>query len=200
MHTWAPQEAESQEHLAQLDTLLGEASTVAPDAAFFLTADYGMNYKKRCWDLARACRERGVRLRFALSVEKDRYIKHHRTFGGTAWVWLQSPRDIDRVRQTISELEGIEVVLTRQEAAARFHLMPERIGELVVIGDLDTVFGELPTSSEELEPGYRSHGSLYERDIPLVIFNYTGVLPPSEEVRVNLDLTRTLYRERERRS
>ncbi|MGH7965594.1 MAG: alkaline phosphatase family protein, partial [Candidatus Binatia bacterium] len=195
MHTWAPQETESQEHLARLDALLGEASAVAPDAAFFLTADHGMNYKTRCWDLARACRERGVALRFALSVEKDRYIKHHRTFGGTAWVWLHAPREVDRVRETIGELEGVEVVLTREEAASRFHLMPERIGDVVVIGDLDTVFGDLPTSKEDLEPGYRSHGSLYERDIPLVIFNYAGALPPAVEIQANLDLTRTLYRE-----
>ena len=59
MHEWPPEAAESREHLATLDGLLGEARDAAPDAAFLLTADHGMNYKRRCWDLARAlCRPR----------------------------------------------------------------------------------------------------------------------------------------------
>jgi hypothetical protein len=43
---------------------------------------------------------------------------------------------------------------------------------------------------EELEPGYRSHGSLHEADIPLLIFNSSVELPPPEAFSANLDLTR----------
>jgi phosphonoacetate hydrolase len=190
MHTWAPEARESKEHLVNLDRLLGEAMRAAPDAAFLLTADHGMNYKKRCWDLFKACRESGSEVRFALSAEKDRYVKHHRTFGGAAWVWLKSPEDESRVAQTLMGLKGVEAVLSRREAAAKFRLMPERIGELVVIGDGDTVFGELAGPMEDLEPGYRSHGSLHESDIPLVIYNSQVELPPASEFTANLDLTR----------
>jgi phosphonoacetate hydrolase len=190
MHTWAPEARESKEHLAELDHLLGAAKDVAADAAFLLTADHGMNYKKRCWDLSKACQKAGTEVRFALSAEKDRYVKHHRTFGGAAWVWLKSPRDERKVAQTLTDLNGVEAVLSRQEAATRFGLMPERIGELVVIGDTDTVFGELPGPMEELQPGYRSHGSLHESDVPLVIYNAEVELPPASEFTANLDLTR----------
>jgi phosphonoacetate hydrolase len=190
MHTWAPEAQESKEHLAELDRLLGEARDVAPDAAFLLTADHGMNYKKRCWDLFKACRESGTEVRFALSAEKDRYVKHHRTFGGAAWVWLKSPRDESKVAQTLMGLKGIEAVFSRHEAATKFALMPERIGELVVIGDADTVFGELAGLMEDLEPGYRSHGSLHESDIPLVIYNPAEEIPPADAFTANLDLTR----------
>jgi phosphonoacetate hydrolase len=190
MHTWAPARPESKEHLATLDGLLDEARSAAPDAAFLLTADHGMNYKSRCWDLFRACRDLGTEVRFALSAEKDRYVKHHRTFGGAAWVWLKSPKDENKVAATLMGLTGVEAVLPRREAAAKFNLMPERIGELVVLGDAETVFGELPTPMEELEPGYRSHGSLHESDIPLVIFNASVKLPPAKAFTANLDLTR----------
>jgi phosphonoacetate hydrolase len=190
MHNWAPEAAESKEHLAELDRLLGEARAAAPDAAFLITADHGMNYKARCWDLSRACRELGTELRFALSAEKDRYVKHHRTFGGAAWVWLKSPRDESIVAQTLIGLKGVEAVLPRHKAATKFGLMPERIGELVVLGDADTVFGELVSPMENLEPGYRSHGSLHESEIPLVIYNSKIELPPAEWFRANLDLTR----------
>jgi phosphonoacetate hydrolase len=194
MHTWAPHEAESQQHLAELDRLLGEARDIAPDAAFYITADHGLNYKRRCWDLLQACRERGLELRFALSAEKDRYVKHHRTFGGAAWVWLRSPEDAPQAIELIGTLAGVEAVFTREEAAARFQLMPEWIGQLVVLGDCETVFGELDTAMEVLDPRYRSHGSLHESAIPLVIFNHAGELPPAEAFEANVDLTRTLYR------
>ena len=194
MHTWAPHEAESQAHLAELDRLLGEARDVAPDAAFFITADHGMNYHRRCWDLMRACHERGLALRFALSAEKDRYVKHHRTFGGAAWVWLRSPADAQEAIEMIGALDGVEAVLTRDEAAARFQLMPERIGQLVVLGDHETVFGELDTAMEVLDQRYRSHGSLHESAIPLVIFDPKGDLPPAETLKANVDLTRLLFR------
>jgi len=132
----------------------------------------------------------GAEVRFALSAEKDRYVKHHRTFGGAAWVWLKSPKDESRVAAALMGLKGVEAVLPRQDAAARFGLMPERIGELAVFGDAETVFGELESSMEELEPAYRSHGSLHESDIPLVIYNSAVNLPPPDAFTANLDLTR----------
>jgi phosphonoacetate hydrolase len=81
-------------------------------------------------------------------------------------------------------------VLPRRDAAAKFGLMPERIGELAVFGDADTVFGELDGPMEELEAGYRSHGSLHESEIPLVIYNSSVRLPSFEAFTANLDLTR----------
>jgi len=194
MHMWAPDREESQEHLRKLDILIGEAADAAPDAAFFLTADHGMNYKKRCWDLDKALGARGAQVRFALSAEKDRYVRHHRTFGGTAYVWLNQPDDAPAVTRRLLELEGIERVISREEAAREFGLMPSRIGELVVLGDRDTVFGELPGETEALEPSYRSHGSLYESDVPVVIYNYRGELPPASSFGRNADAASFLFR------
>ena len=149
-----------------------------------------MNYKSRCWDLFKACRDSGAEVRFALSAEKDRYVKHHRTFGGAAWVWLKSPKDESKVAAALLGLTGVEAVLPRHDAAAKFGLMAERIGELAVFGDAETVFGELESPTEELESGYRSHGSLHESAIPLTIYNSSVDLPPAEAFTANLDLTR----------
>jgi phosphonoacetate hydrolase len=122
--------------------VLGEARDAAPEAAFLLTADHGMNFKRFCWDLARVSATRGLPLRCVVSAERDRYLRHHRGFGGTAWVWLRRPEDVGRAIEILRGLPGVEEVLSRDEAAARFRLMPERIGELMVLGDRDTVFGE----------------------------------------------------------
>jgi phosphonoacetate hydrolase len=94
-------------------------------------------------------------------------------------------------------LAGVEAVLTREEAARTFHLMPERIGELVVLGDRETVFGETEPQFEveHLPPTFRSHGSLHEAIVPLIIYNASGTPPPADSIRANFDMTRTLYRD-----
>jgi phosphonoacetate hydrolase len=189
MHAWPPGHPESDAHLARLDQLIGEAADAAPDAALFATADHGMNAKHQVYDLNQALEGRGTPVRLALSAEKDRYVRHHRTFGGTAWVWLNDPHDEDAVAATLAALPGIEAILTRSDAARRFHLHPDRIGDLVVVGDAGTVFGDLPpgTESEELPATYRSHGSLHERRVPLVAHNHEA-LPYASPPRYNKDL------------
>jgi hypothetical protein len=70
--------------------------------------------------------------------------------------------------------------------------MPSRIGELVVLGDRDTVFGSLDTEFEALPPEYRSHGSVAEARVPLVVYN-AGSAPPPSYFRANVDLARWLF-------
>ena len=193
MHTWAPEASESKEHLVRLDALLSEAASVAPDAAFLVTADHGMHHKEQCWDLAKACRNRQVAVRVAISAERDRYLKHHQGFGGTSWVYLQHRADADRVAAVLLQLTGVEQVLSRAEAAREYHLMPDRIGDLAVFGDRDTVFGDLEEETEALPPSYRSHGSRHELDVPLFVYNAAGA-PGREFFANNLDLARWLYR------
>src|SRR5579872_2142040 len=122
MHTWPPEAPESKEHLARLDHFLAEAASAAPDAAFLATADHGMNHKSHCWDLERACEHRDAPIRIAISVDRDKYLKHHRGYGGVSWVYCKSPRDIDRTAKVLESLGGVEKVLTRQEAANRFQI------------------------------------------------------------------------------
>jgi phosphonoacetate hydrolase len=192
MHMWPPEDPRSKDHLSRLDALLGELAEAAPDAAMLLTADHGMNHKTRCWDLERAIAARGVTIRTAISAEQDKYLKHHRGFGGTAWVHLKSPRDADRVAAIIEKLPGIEAVLSRQEAARKFHQMASRIGELVVLGDRETVFGGLDTEMEKLPAEYRSHGSTSEAKVPLYVYNAERA-PDAGFFRASVDLTRWVF-------
>jgi len=191
MHTWAPEAPESKEHLARLDDLFGQAMTAAPDAAFLATADHGMNAKSQCWDLAQFCAGKGVPIRKAVSTGRDRYMKHHRGCSGAAYVYLTNPQDAAQVTDILSGVNGVERVLTRAQAAKEFHLMASMIGELVVIGDKDTVFGELDDVKENF-PGLRSHGSLHEIDIPLFVYNAKNA-PSADYFNHNLDLARWLY-------
>jgi phosphonoacetate hydrolase len=191
MHMWAPEAPESKEHLARLDDLFGQAMKAAPDAAFLATADHGMNAKSLCWDLEQVCAGKGVPIRKAVSTGRDRYMKHHRGCSGAVYVYLKSPQDVARVRDILSGVKGVERILTREDAAKEFRLMASRIGHLMVLGDKDTVFGELDDEKESF-PGLRSHGSLHEIDIPLFVYNAKNA-PSSDYFNHNLDLARWLY-------
>jgi phosphonoacetate hydrolase len=192
MHMWPPEAPESKEHLARLDDLFGQAMRAAPDAAFLVTADHGMNAKTLCWDLEKVCAVRKVPLRKAFSAGRDRYVKHNHGCSGAAYVYLQSPQDIPRVREILGGTKGVERVLSREEAARDYKLMPSRIGDLVVCGDKDTIFGEMDMESETFSGNLRSHGSLHEIEMPLIVYNAKSA-PPADYFQHNLDLARWVY-------
>jgi phosphonoacetate hydrolase len=194
MHKWAPEEKSSLDHMATLDEMLGAARDVAPDAVFLITADHGMNPKRRCLDLRKVCAMDGIHLRFSVSPVADRLVEHHRGFGGVSYVYLHSENERPSIQAFLRGVGGVEDVLTREEAAKRFHLMPERIGDLVVVADRHTVFGDLTTPSEELGKGYRNHGSMYEEQVPIIACGIDGKAPSSAEFEMNFDLTRWLLR------
>ena len=194
MHTWGPAAKESKEHIRMVDDLLGQACAAAPDAAFLLTADHGLNHKRKCYDLDKTLAGMALPIRISISAERDRYLQHHQGFGGTAWVYLDNPGDSEKVIRALSGLPGVESVLTREAAASRYSLYPSRIGDICVFGDRHTVFGQLDEAGIDLPAEYRSHGSTSETDIPLFAYNAKG-LPPANYFEHNLDLARWLYRD-----
>jgi phosphonoacetate hydrolase len=186
MHMWAPEEDGSREHLRQLDDAIRAVVDTVPNAEVLVTADHGMNAKSRALDLGRILAARGVRGARALSIEKDGIVGHHRDLGGGAWVWADEDQ-LDRAAEILASLDGVEEVLPREKAATMFQLNPERMGDLAVLADRRSVFGDLATETEVLAPGYRSHGSGYEREVPLIRWNI-GDLPPGTETAMNWHL------------
>jgi phosphonoacetate hydrolase len=76
-------------------------------------------------------------------------------------------------------------VLTRAEAAAKFELPADRIGDLVVVSRIDTVIG---TSRERhdlsgLDVPLRSHGGLSEQKVPLLVNRNVGKQPETRRWR-----------------
>jgi phosphonoacetate hydrolase len=63
---------------------------------------------------------------------------------------------------------------------------------LVVWGDKDTIFGEMDMESETFSGNLRSHGSLHEIEIPLIVYNAKSA-PRPDYFQHNLDLARWLY-------
>jgi phosphonoacetate hydrolase len=102
----------------------------------------------------------------------DPYVVHHGALGSFATVYLTAEAPAAQIAARLAQTDGIEQVLTRAEAAQRFELPPDRIGELVVISDHLTVLGTRAADHDlsGLTVPLRSHGGLSEQKVPL-LFN-----------------------------
>jgi phosphonoacetate hydrolase len=172
MHMWPPESDSVKVFLSKIDHYIEALHNTAPDAAILITADHDLNHKSQAWDLEKVLTEKHMPVKIVISPEKDRYMAHHRGLGGAAYIYLNNSADIDKVRQQLLKLKGVDSVLTRAEAAQKYHLMANRIGDLMVLGDKETVFGYLESGAyEKLPDNYRSHGSYYETHVPLFVYN-----------------------------
>lgn len=194
MHKFTSESVESRVHLKTIDQFLAEAADADPNMAFFIAPDHGLNSKKTVLNLNKTLQRKGIDLKIAMSAERDQYPKHHGGFGGTAFVYLKSPSDTDKVITALRDVGEIEEILTRDEAAAKYKLNPYRIGDLWITAKKEIVFGHSKEERETLASDYRSHGSSYELDIPGFIYRYDGKLPEAGEIQSNVDLCKFLYR------
>ena len=191
MHMWGPDALQSLDHLARLDWLIGEMGERYPDAAFLVTADHGMNPKSDCLDLETILSAAGFPIKAAISPVADRLVKHHGGHGGVSYVYLSDRGARADVIEFLRGLPGVDRVLPSEAAAVAYRLDADRIGDVVVGADHDTVFGSVGHDRVSLDPGYRNHGSRFEAEIPLIAWN--APLRPGDDIRFNLDLTRVVF-------
>jgi phosphonoacetate hydrolase len=143
-----------------------------------LTADHGMNAKVALdgtpdviylqdWfdDLLGA----GV-ARVILPIT-DPYVVHHGALGSFATVYLPEGTNIEAARKRLAALKGMELVLSREQAAERFELPADRIGDIVAVSERFTVIGTSASRHDlsALEVPLRSHGGMSEQRVPLIV-------------------------------
>lgn len=184
MHTYAPEQTQSQEHLNRLDKILGEILDDHPNIELYLCADHGMNLKTMAIDPVRVLAKIGIRARATAAIA-DKHKVHHNDLGGSIYVDLENQNDVVKARDALKAEKGIDEVLLRDEAARRFRLMASRTGDLFVLGDQRTALGQLEQVRSEVK--VRTHGSVHEQKIPLLVF---GRKPAKLESIVDLTSTR----------
>jgi len=173
-HKCAPGTPEANAFYAMLSGYLEQLDALG--AVIGLTADHGMSPKTDA-----AGRPRVVylqqelddalgegRARVILPIT-DPYVVHHGALGSFATVYVA---DTAGARDALLALPGVELVLGREEAARRFELAADRIGDLVVVADHLTVLGTSAARHDlsGLTVPLRSHGGLSEQKVPL-LFN-----------------------------
>ncbi|WP_050477143.1 phosphonoacetate hydrolase [Herbaspirillum rhizosphaerae] len=147
-------------------------------AVIALTADHGMNAKHAQDGSPNVIYLQDVlddwlgadKTRVILPIT-DPYVVHHGALGSYATIHLPSCLHAQELMTRLASLPGVEIVLDRAEAAARFELPPDRIGDIVIISQRDTVLGTAATRHDlsGLDVPLRSHGGLSEQQVPLIL-------------------------------
>lgn len=186
MHKFAAEDGESQRHMSEVDRAIGDVASDNPDLDICVTADHGMLRKTRTVDLGRFLEAQNIEAD-VLPIIKDRYVQHHQNRGGAVYVYLRDPSAMADATAALAEAPGVEEVYPKEQAVAEFHLHPDRIGDIFVLGAPEVVFGELATVEEECE--LRSHGSRHESRVPVICSS-----PDADpaEYEYNMDIVRNL--------
>lgn len=167
MHTYEPESKESQRHMTIIDRAICDLIDEHPDTTVLITADHGMRSKTQLVDLKSTLSKYGIASN-PIPIIKDRYVVHHSNLGGCMYVYLKGG-DIFLAVDVLRETPGVDDVLLREEAAHKYDLPCDWIGDLVVTGGPDVVFGV--SGGQVLPQNLRSHGSTYELQVPILGYN-----------------------------
>ncbi len=193
-HKCAPGTPEANAFYRMMDGYLAKLDALG--AVIGLTADHGMSPKTDAAGQPRVLYLQqaldgllgAAKARVILPIT-DPYVVHHGALGSFATVYLPDAEAIARARAAIEALPGIEVVLSREQAAARFELPPERLGDLVIVSDHLTVLGTSESQHDlsGLTVPLRSHGGLSEQKVPLLFNRPLQGVPATRRLR-NFDV------------
>ena len=174
-------------YLAQLDAM---------DVTIALTADHGMNAKT---DAAGAPQiiylqdwydaQLGVGIARVILPVTDPYVAHHGSLGSFATAYLPPGANRAELSAKLRKMPGVELVLSRAEAAAKFELPPDRIGDVVVVSERLFVIGTSPARHDlsGLDAPLRSHGGVSEQLVPLLFNRPLTDVDPRRRLR-NFDI------------
>ena len=175
-HKHAPGTEGANQFYAMMDQYLSQLDDMG--CVIALTADHGMNAKAgmdgkpdviylQDWFDA-LLGEKQARVILPIT---DPYVVHHGALGSYATVYLPAHVSADSIIEKLAKHNGIECVLTRAQAAEKFELPSDRIGDLVIVSERSTVLGTSASRHDltALEVPLRSHGGISEQRVPLIV-------------------------------
>jgi len=189
-HKVAPGVGAANAFYHMMDGYLGRLAEMG--ATVVVTADHGMNAKTDAFGRPNIVfmqdaldRAYGAGTTRVILPITDPYVVHHGALGSFATVYLSSPVTLSDATARIREMPGIELVLSRGDACARFELPADRVGDLVLVSERLTVIG---TSVQRhdlsgLDAPLRSHGGLSEQQVPLIANRGARSLPEARRWR-----------------
>jgi len=189
-HKYAPGDAVANDFYRMMDGYLRALDALG--CVVVVTADHGMNAKTRLDGSPDVIYLQdqldgwlGVAQARTILPITDPYVVHHGALGSYATVYLPAGADQAAIAARIAQLPGIEAVLTRAEAAARFELPADRIGDLVVTAIRSVVIGSAAARHDlsGLDVPLRSHGGVSEQRVPLIMNRRSATLDSARRWR-----------------
>src|SRR6266849_6779209 len=101
----------------------------------------------------------------------DPYVVHHGALGSFATIHLERPADVPPVIERLRAIPGVAGVWNRAEGCRRFELPEDRMGDVIAVGNRDTVLGKSPKAHDLslLTEPLRSHGGPTEETVPFIV-------------------------------
>jgi len=193
-HKFAPGSEGANSFYAMMDGYWAKLDELG--AVVALTADHGMNAKHD---------ESGAPKVIYLQDEMDRilspaearvilpitdpYVVHHGALGSYATVYLADDADVAHIVSELKAIPGMENVFTNKEGCDEFELAYDRMGDLILTSEKDTVLGTTASRHDlsGLTVPLRSHGGVTEQTVPLVFSRPATNLDASYQLR-NFDI------------
>ena len=190
-HKHAPDTPVANDFYAMMDGYLAKLDAMG--CTIVVTADHGMNAKFGADGQPDVLYLQDLfdkwlgtdKARVILPIT-DPYVVHHGALGSYAVVYLPPGASPQEWAAKMKALPGIEAVLIRDEAAARFELPADRLGDLIVVSTQHKVLGTSASRHDlsGLTEPLRSHGGISEQKVPLLCNRkLSGTAPASHRWR-----------------
>ena len=189
-HKHAPGTPEADDFYRMMDGYLAKLDQLG--CVIVLTADHGMNAKTKLDATPDVIYLQdvldqwlGAAIARVILPITDPYVVHHGALGSFATVYFPASADVVAIRDRINALRGMEGVYLRADAAQKFELPPDRIGDLVVVSERFTVIGTSAARHDlsGLEVPLRSHGGVSEQRVPLIMNRRISNIDPARRWR-----------------
>lgn len=189
-HKYAPGTRQANAFYEMFDRYLAELDALG--AAIVVTADHGMKPKHHAdgspdvvyvQDLLDQWLGKDA-ARVILPIT-DPYVVHHGALGSFATAYLPKGAARDAIMKRLRQVEGITLVLGREEGCTRFELPQDRMGDIILISGENKTIGtsahrhDLAALNEPL----RSHGGLTEQAVPFITNRVLADQPDAPALR-----------------
>jgi phosphonoacetate hydrolase len=174
-HKYAPGVKQANDFYEMFDRYLAELDALG--AAIVVTADHGMKPKHLADGSPAVVYVQDLmddwlgkdQARVILPIT-DPYVVHHGALGSFATAYLPKGADRAAIMAKLGEIDGITLVVEREEACRRFELPEDRIGDIVMISGENMTIGtsEHRHNLAALNEPLRSHGGLTEQIVPFI--------------------------------
>lgn len=189
-HKYAPGVKQANDFYEMFDKYLAELDALG--AAIVVTADHGMKPKHHAdgspdvvyvQDLMDEWLGKDA-ARVILPIT-DPYVVHHGALGSFATAYLPKGADREAVMAKLRAVDGITVVLGREEGCRRFELPEDRMGDIILISGENKTIGtsEHRHDLAALNEPLRSHGGLTEQAVPFITNRVLPEQPDAPRLR-----------------
>jgi phosphonoacetate hydrolase len=176
-HSHAPGAPAANQFYRDLDARFGRLAELGAIVA--LTADHGMNDKADAHGEPNVIflqdildRDLGEGATTVICPITDAFVGHHGALGGFVRVYCHHGHRAEEVLEIVSKRPGIAKAWAAEAVARDLEQPLDREGDVAVMGDEKTVIGSRAVDhdlSALKGSRLRTHGSLFEADVPFII-------------------------------